>query len=170
MTTTPWASTIVDAVSRVIADAIDGHIFGAGVTESVMDAQPLVVPLADDFTEGGLPAVTCAMGAWSPIVGAGNERYGASNPFRILCAVWRPRVPLGDNVAALYLDRDRIADAFIAHSKAYLAEATLQAAMLGGGPGIVPRSLGDPTNPRRFLTLPFTVNVSTNRTIVPQPA
>jgi hypothetical protein len=168
--TTAFASALVDACARVIADAVSGHIFAAGVTESVTDAQPLVVPLADDFTEVGLPMVTCAMGAWSPALQPGNERYGRENPFRVLCAVWRPRVPLGDNVNALYGDRDAIADAFIAHTKAYLAETMLQAAILAGGPGIVPRSLGDPVNPSRFLTLPFTVNVTTNRTVVPQPA
>lgn len=167
MTTT---ASIVDACARVIADVIGGHVFAAGVTAAVTGAQPLVVPLADDFTEGGLPAVTCALGEWVPRLSPGLERYGTDNPLRILVVVWRARLPLGDNVAALYADRDAIADAWIAHTKAYLVEPTLQAAILAGGPGIVPRSLGDPASPRNFLTLPFTVNVSLNRTVVPQPA
>jgi len=159
-------TAIVDGCARVIAGAIDGKVFAAGVTESVMSAQPEVVPLADDFTEVGLPAVTCAMGKWTTIQQPGNERLH----LEILGVVWRPRVPLGANVAALYADRDAIADAWLAHSKAYLSEASLQSAMLEGGAGVVPRSLGDIQNPRRFLTLPFTVNVVCNRTVVPQPA
>lgn len=159
-------AAIVDGAARVIAGAIAGHIFAAGITVSVTGVEPLVVPLADDFTEGGLPAVTCAMGLWTPLLQPGNERLH----IEILGAVWRPRVPLGDNVALLYADRDAIADAWIAHSKAYLVEATLQSAILVGGPGIVPRSLGEPANPRWFLTLPFTVNVVCNRSVSAQPA
>lgn len=159
-------SGLTDAAARVIADAIDGHIFAAGVTTAVTDVQPLVVPLADDFTEGGLPAVTVAMGLWSPILQPGNERLTVV----LECAVWRPRLPLGDVVVALYADRDRIADAWIAHTKAYGTESLLQSAILAGGPGIVPRALGQADNPRLFLTLPFTVNCTFNRTVVPQPA
>lgn len=159
-------SAIVDGCARVVAGAIDGHVFAAGITESVVDATPEVVPLADDFTEAGLPAVTCAMGPWTPALQPGNERLH----LEVMGVVWRPRVPLGDNVAALYADRDAIAEAFIAHTKAYIAEASLQSAVLGGGPGIVPRSLGDVANRRLFLTLPFTVNVVCNRPVVPQPA
>jgi len=168
--TTPFTSPIVDACASVIADAIHGSTFAAGVTQSVMDAQPLVVPLADDFTEGGLPVVTCALGTWNPIPNPSQEQYGRSNPFQILCVVWRPRLPLGANVAALYLDRDAIADALIAHSKLKLVEPHVEAAILAGGSGIVPRSLGDPQSPRMFLTLPFTVNVFTNRIVTFQPA
>jgi hypothetical protein len=157
---------IVDGCARVIADAISGHIFAAGVTQSVTDAAPLVVPLADDFTEVGLPAVTCAMGPWTSSPQPGNERLH----IEILGVVWRPRAGLGDNVALLYADRDAIADAWIAHSKAYLTENTLQSAILASGPGIVPRALGDPSNQRLFLTLPFTVNVVCNRTVLFQPA
>ncbi len=160
-------AAIVDGSARVIAGAIDGHIFAAGVTQSVTDAAPLVVPLADDFTESGMPAVTCAMGAWEPLLQPGNERLHLT----IVGAVWRPRFPLGENTAALYADRDAIADAWIAHTKAYLVEASLQSAILAGGPGIVPRQLGGgDTTPRLYLTLPFTVNVVCNRTVVPQPA
>lgn len=159
-------AAIVDGAARVIAGAISGHIFAAGVTLAVTGVEPLVVPLADDFTEGGLPAVTCAMGLWTPLLQPDNERLH----IEILGAVWRPRVPLGDNIALLYADRDAIADAWIAHSKAYLVEATLQSAILAGGPGIVSRSLGEPANPRWFLTLPFTVNVVCNRSVSAQPA
>lgn len=159
-------TAIVDGCARVIAGAIDGHVFAAGVTQSVLDAAPLVVPVADDFLEGGLPAVTCALSDWTTAQQPGNERLRLT----ILGVVWRPRLPLGDSVAALYADRDAIADAWLAHSKAYLTEATLQSAMLEGGPGIVPRTLGDVAAPRMFLTLPFTVNVVCNRTVLPQPA
>jgi hypothetical protein len=159
-------TAIVDGCARVIADVIGGHVFAAGVTTSVTSVAPEVVPLADDFTEVGLPAVTCAVGPWTPLLQPGNERLH----IEILAVIWRPRVPLGDNVAALYADRDAIADAWIAHTKAYITEATLQSAILAGGPGIVPRSLGDPQAPRMFLTLPFSVNVVCNRPVVPQPA
>ncbi len=159
-------AAIVDGCARVIAGVIGGHVFAAGVTASVTTAQPEVVPLADDFSEAGMPAVTCAMGAWAPTLQPGNERLHVT----IVASIWRPRVPLGDNTAALYADRDALADGWIAHTKAYLVENTLQSAILMGGPGIVPRSVPSGQSERMFLTLPFTVEVVCNRTVVPQPA
>lgn len=159
-------TAFLDACARVIAGAVDGHVFAAGVTTSVISAAPLVVPLADDFTEVGMPAVTVALGDWSPILQPGNERLTVVAQ----CVVWRPRLPLGESTAALYADRDAIADAWIAHTKAFLVEPALQSSVLQGGPGIVPRSLGDVAAPRMFLTLPFTVELKFNRTVVPQPA
>lgn len=158
---------IVDGCARVISGVIDGHIFAAGVTQSVLDAAPLVVPMARDYLETGLPAVTCAMGPWTALLQPGNERLHLT----ILGAVWREAAELGDNMLLLYADRDAIADAWIAHTKAYLTELTLQSAILVGGPGIMPRSLvREDGSTRNFLTLPFTVNVVCNRTVVPQPA
>jgi hypothetical protein len=159
-------TAIVDGCARVIAGIIDGHVFAAGVTASVTTAAPEVVPLADDFTEAGLPAVTCAMADWKPTLQPGNERLHLD----ILASIWRPRIPLGDNVALLYADRDKIADAWIAHTKAYLVEASLQSAILVGGPGIVPRSIPGAQNMRLFLTLPFTIEVVCNRIVIPLPA
>lgn len=169
MTTTWSTQALIDACAGVIAGAIAGKVFAAGLTAEVTDDFPDVVPLADDFTEAGLPAVTCALGEWRPKLGGGLERYGESKPLQILGVVWRPRVPLGGNVAALYADRDALADAFVDHTKLGAIVPEVQAAILAGGPGIVPRSLGDIANPRRFLTLPFSVNVTLNRTVVPQP-
>ncbi|MHB8459112.1 MAG: hypothetical protein ACYDAK_05330 [Candidatus Limnocylindrales bacterium] len=166
-------AALVDGVARVVAGAIPGaHIFAAGVTASVIAAAPLVVPVVDDFTEGDLPAVTCVLGAWHPILQPGNERYGDSNPLQILCAVWRARVDLTASTQALYADRDAIADALIAHAKAFMTDLAIQAVILEGGPGIVPRSIptAQPGVERTFLTLPFTVNLHLNRVVVPQPA
>lgn len=161
-------ASVIDAVARVVADAVAGHIFAAGVTASVIGAAPEVVPLADDFSEGGLPVVTVAMSPWTNLAQPGNERKHRE----VLCVVWRPRVPLGEVVAALYADCDAIADAFIGHSKAYLAEPTLQSAILTGGPGIVPRTLPahGAVPERSFLTLPFTVAVVLNRSVAFAPA
>ena len=126
----------------------------------------MVVPLADDFSEVGYPFVTVAMAPWTNLAQPGNARKHRD----AYCVIWRERVPLGPNVAALYADCDAVGDAFVAHSKAFLAEPTLQSAILIGGPGIVPRELGDPQAPRRFLTLPFTVQVVLNQSVVFQPA
>jgi len=158
-------AAIVDGCAQVVAAIIGGHVFAAGVTTSVTTAQPEVVPLADDFTEAGMPAVTCAMGAWAPTLQPGNERLHMT----IVGAVWRPRSPLAENAVALYADRDAIADAWIAHTKAYVVEASLQSAILMGGPGIVARSIPSGQNERTFLTLPFTVEVVCNRIVVPLP-
>jgi hypothetical protein len=170
MTELITTTTIVDSVARICAEVVgaDDHVFAAGVTQDVTTAEPLIVPLADDFTEAGMPAITVALGEWKPILQPGNERLHMT----LLCAVWRPRAPLGDNTAALYADRDALADAFIAHTKAYLHERHLQSAILMGGPGIRPR--GIPHGPSReserlFLTLPFTVEAVCNRTVVPKP-
>lgn len=168
-------SAVIDGVAKVIAGAIDGYVFAAGVTEEVIGDTPSVVPLADDFIEAGMPAVTCALGPWKPALGSGLERFGQENPFRILCVIWVRRVPLGDALSALYGFRDAVADAFVAHGKAFLVVPEIQWAGLGGGPGIVPRAV--PARAQEggegrglFLTLPFTVNVHINRSVSPQPA
>lgn len=169
-------ATIVDALARVCAVAIgisqgdlDNHIFAAGVTDAVTTAEPFVVPLADDFSEAGMPAVTVALGPWESILQPGNERLKVT----LLGTIWRPRVPLGDNAVLLYGDRDALANALIDHTKAFGHEIHLQSAILQGGPGLQSREI--PRAPagsgsRMFLTLPFTVNVVCNRTVVPQPA
>lgn len=157
-------NAIVDGAAKVIAGAISGHVFASGLSAAVIGNAD-VVPMADDFGES-MPAVTVAMAEWTSAVGAQAERLHIA----LLCSVWRGRFPLAENVQALYADRDAISSAWIAHSKAYLAEATIQSAMLAGGPGIVERRLGDTTNPRVYLTLPFTVNIVCLRTVFPQPA
>jgi len=164
--TDPTAKTaaVADAVARVISDAIEGYIFAAGVTQEVTDPVPYVVPIADDLSEQEMPIVTVAMGPWTSLLQPGNERLH----MELLCAVWRERAELGQSVALLYTDRDVIADAFIAHSKAYEIHATIQAATFESGPGIVPRQL--PNTARLFVTLPFTVRVVLNRSVIPQPA
>lgn len=166
---TTSSAAIVDGTGRVIAGAVTGgHVFAAGTTTSVIDAQPLVVPVSDNFLEtGGEAAVLVTLGAWESAIQGANERLRVT----LLCSVWRERgIDLGQVVNQLLDDRDAIADAFIAHTKAFLAEATLQSLMLAGGPGIVPRELGERPNVRTFLTLPFTANAVLNRTVVPQPA
>lgn len=169
--TTEWSTVaLIDAIGQVLADAVGGTTFAAGLTQVVLDAEPDLVPMADDFLEAGLPAVTVALGPWKPILQPGNERYGKENPLQVHCAVWRARVPLGENVNALYGDRDAIANAFIAHSKAFLVVPEVQWAGLGGGPGIVPRTLPAGEASRSFLTLPFVVNVHLNRSVTAQPA
>jgi hypothetical protein len=170
MTTTWSTSALVDSVAQVLADAINGQVYAAGTTSEVTDAAPEVSPLADDFLEAGLPAVTCALGDWRPILQPGNERYGSTNPLQVLGAVWVPRVPLGANIAALYGYRDLLVDAFIGHGKLFGHVPEVQWAGLAGGPGIVARKLGQGDSTRSYLTLPFTVHVHLNRSVTAQPA
>lgn len=161
-----WMNTIVDRTAQVIAGAVDGSkIFAAGVTTDVTDTTPQVVPIADDFSEAGLPAVTVAVRPWAGTIQPGNQRIHQT----LACAVWRPRVPLGDNVALLYRDAVAIADAFIAHGKLGITDIDIQAT-LQGGPGIVPRSVPAGQQERLCLTLPFDVDVIFNRYVSPQPA
>lgn len=157
-------NAIVDGAAKVIAGILTGHIFASGLTAAVTGTAD-VVAMADDFTEH-IPAVTVALSDWTSTLQPGSERLHAS----LLCTVWRPRNPLDESVQALYGDRDKISNAWIAHTKAYLVETTLQSAILAGGPGIVERRLGDPANPNLYLTLPFTVNVVCMRAVVPLPA
>ena len=166
-------TTIVDAVAQVCAEAIgpDAHIFAAGITVDVTTAEPFVVPVADDFSEAGMPAVTVALGPWSPALQPGNERLTVT----LLGAIWANRVPLDVNTKLLYDARDSLADAFIAHTKAFGHEPRIQSAILMGGPGIKPRGAPRGTSAaevgeRLFLTLPFTVEVKCNRSVVPQPS
>ena len=158
-------AAIVDGAARVMADAISGHIFAAAVTTSVTSAVPEVVPIADDFTEGGLPAVTVALTTWAPTGQPGNERMRLS----LLAVVWRPRVPLSSHTD-LYADLSKILDAFIAHDKLYLTEGHVQSSSVMGGAGIVPRTLPRGDQSRVFLTLPVTIEVVCNRFVIPQPA
>jgi hypothetical protein len=164
---------IIDSVAQVCADALgpDAHIFAAGVTTDVTTAEPMVVPVADDFSETGMPAITVALGAWRPLLQPGNERLTLT----LIGSVWANRVPLDVNTKLLYDARDALADAFIAHTKAFLHEGRVQSTILMGGPGIVPRAVprgltAEGAGERVFLTLPFTVEVKCNRTVVPQPA
>ncbi|MBV9487175.1 MAG: hypothetical protein JO246_14085 [Frankiaceae bacterium] len=157
---------IVDGAARVIANVINGQVFAAGVAQDVMDAQPYVVPMADDFTEVGFPIVTVAAGAWTQLAQPGNERLHLT----LNCAVWRDRELLADSVVALYGDRDAIADGWVAHSKDYLVEAHVQSALLTGGPGIVPRAIPAGQGARILLSLPFSVEIVCNRSVVFQPA
>jgi hypothetical protein len=159
-------AAIVDSCARVISGAVSGgKIFAAGITLSALSAVPELVPLADDFTEAGMPAILCAIGPWTPHYQPGNMR----NHIDVHCSVWRPRVPLGDNTNALYADCAAIEREFIAHTKLYLAPE-VQSGMLMGGPGIVSRSIPSGQAERTFLTLPFTVQVVLNRIVIPQPA
>jgi hypothetical protein len=172
--TDPLTTTrILDSVARVCMTAIDdlAHAFAAGVTDEITELEPDVVALADDFTETGLPMVTLTLGKWAPALQPGNERLTLT----VEGNVWRSRVPLGVNTAALYADRDALADAFMEHTKAFAHEPAITSAILQGGPGIVPRAIPRGlsergTGARLFLTLPFTVEVKTNRIVRPQPA
>lgn len=166
MTAAVRTSAIVDGAARVFADAIDGKVAAAAITSSVLSAAPEVVPIADDLLEVGFPVVTVALGPWTSALQPGNERLTAT----LRGVIWRPEQPPGDNTVALYGDRDAIADAWLAHSKAYLTEASLQSAVLTGGPGITPRHLGDPEAPNKYLTLEVSIEVKCNRSVSPQPA
>jgi hypothetical protein len=159
-------NAIVDGCARVIADAVDGTVFAAGVTAVVTAAETRVVPIADDWSEVGFPIVTVYLGPWAGTLQPGNERLKVT----LNCAIWRERAELGVNTAALYADRDALADAWIARTKAYLAEATLQSAVLMGGSGILPVDVPSGQRSRELLSLPFTVDVVCNRTVSAQPA
>jgi hypothetical protein len=157
--------TVLHAIARVIADAIEGHVFATSSVADVGGPTPGVMPVADDFTEAGMPAVLVGLGPWDSRRQPGNERMH----YDVLCSVWRPRVELGQELDLLYGDRDAIADAFIAHTKAYDSTGLIEDAVLMDGPGIVPRETPR-GSVRDFLTLPFTVQVICNRYIDLQPA
>jgi hypothetical protein len=166
-------ATILDSVGEAIAAVLSAsYLFASGETTDVTTGTPNVVPLTDDFSELGIPFVTIALAPWEPILQPGNERLHLS----VLCRVWRNRAPIAENTNALYVDRDAIADAFIAHAKLGLHDAHVQSAVLMGGRGIEPISVPRGTSSREgsgdrlFLTLPFTVDVRANRLVVPQPA
>jgi hypothetical protein len=173
MPTTLDIVRVIDGVARTCAEAIgpDAHVFAAGVTDEVTSPEPLVVPLADDFTETGMPAVTVALGPWKPALQPGNERL----TLILLGAIWRPRLPLAENTVALYRDRDALVDAFINHGLAFGLEGAVASVVLMGGEGIRPRAIprgtrADDVGMRLFLTLPFTVEVKANRAVTPRPA
>lgn len=173
MTYSPSTATVLDAIGRVCAEAIPDaeHVFAADVSAEQAGAAPEIVPLADDFTEVGLPAVLVALGQWESAFRTSLERLTLIAE----CSVWRERFPLGENAALLYQDRDALAEAFIEHAKLYFADPAIQSAVLMGGSRLVtraiPRGTGDQqTGPRLFLTLPFRIKVVCERVKPAQPA
>lgn len=168
-----YTKRILHAVGRVCAEAIGSESYVFAVTDpaEVDEAiNPTVVGLSDDFTETGFPFVTLALGPWTTLYG-GEERL----TFNLVGSVWAERVPLGTNTELLYSCRDALADAFVAHTKAFNASEEIQSAVLMGGAGVrartVPRSVhAEGTGDRVLLTLPFDVQVKANRPISPQPA
>ncbi len=158
---------VVDGCARVVAGIDSGRVYASGLTQDVTDAEPAVVPLAIDFLEtAGEAAVTVALGPWTPTLQPGNER----EHLELRGAIWVASVPLDTAMNRLYAYRDALKDQWIAHTKAWLVEASLQSAVLRGGPGIVPRTVPRAEGAARaFLTLPFTVDVVTARAVVPVP-
>jgi hypothetical protein len=172
-----YTNAVLVGAARVCAEAVgaSSYIFTAGMSEQMAEElavlEDSIVPLDDEFTEHELPVVTLALGPWSPLLQPGNERL----TFNLQGRVWRDRTPLGENTAALYSDRDAIADACIAHSKGYLQIPEIASLVLMGGPGIraasVPRGeRAEGAGARLFLTLPFNLQVKGNRAISAKPA
>lgn len=164
---------VMDAVAQVCSLALGGgRVFAAGTTDPVTDADPDVVPLADDFIEsvtGDEGVVTVTLGPWRPPMLPGHVRETVT----CLGAIWRRRVPLAENMQRLYGDRDRLIRAFVAHARAFEHVGAIQSAVLMGGPGIKARAIprrGGAENTALFLTLPFTVEVKLMYTLVAQPA
>ncbi len=170
-----YTIAIVNAVARVCAEAIGAGNYVFAVAESEnpdpdVDVEPMVVDLADDFTEAGFPLISLTIGPWTTSYG-GEERL----THNLVGSIWRERFPLDVNTRGLMNDRDALADAFIAHTKAFSITPEIQSALLMGGPGIRPRSIpradkAAGSGDRLFLTLPFTVQVKANRPTFPKPA
>lgn len=168
-------TVVLDAVARICSEAIGGgKVFAAGLTDAVTDLDPDVVPLADDFAEHiggdeGAPAVTVTLGAWSAPLLPGHVR----ETITVECAIWRRRVPLGENIQKLYGDRDRLIRAFAAHTLGFQHVDSVTSVILLGSKGIKAMAL-----PRRggqeatalFLTLPFRVEVKVQYHLQAQPA
>jgi hypothetical protein len=157
---------IEDAVARVCADAIDGHIYAAGIDATVTSAKPLVVPLDRNFIEADLPAVTCVIGDGDVVTQPGVLRPHII----VLGVVWREGTDLGQAKNLLLEDLAKLIDAFAAHTKAYLVEASVQSALFARWTRPMPRSFGDQVNPGTYLTLPFEIDVVAMRAVTLQPA
>lgn len=148
---------VLDATARVCADAIGGTVFAAGDTAAITGVQPLVVPVADDWSEVGYPIVTAVLGTW------GSKRQSMVERLHIAieCAVWRERSPLGETHAALLGDLNAIRAELLLHDKLHVPHAALQWAMLEGGAAFRPVSVPTGQTARMLLSAPFTVNVVT---------
>lgn len=165
-------TVVMDAVARICSLALgEGLTFAAGMTQDVMDADPMVVPLDDDFLElaPGSGICTVTLGPWTPPMQPGMVR----ETITCMGAIWRRRVPLSDNLQDLYADRDRLIRAFVAHTKGFLHVEAIQSVVLMGGEGIKPRATprrGGGENTGVFLTLPFRVEVKVHYEIHALPA
>jgi hypothetical protein len=175
MPTDPFdTAAVLRAIGRVslaaigVSNAADAEqrVFVAGLEEADTEAEGLV-PLADDFTEVGLPVVTVALAPWTPALYGSSER----RTLALKCAVWRDRVDIGQSVRLLLGDLDALVDAFLDHGLAFGEVDTIQSVQIKGGPGIrpraVPKKVGD--LPRLFLTLPYDVDVKCHRRAQPRP-
>lgn len=159
---------VEDGCARTIADVIEGAtVFASGTTASVTDASPLVVPLADDFSEVGGPFVTALIRNVDVISQPGNERLHLF----VECGIWRERADLPANRHALWTDYTTVRESFLAHSKAYLAEPRVQSSVVTKVTAPVTRALpAHGTAQRDFLYLAFEVEVKANRHVVFEPA
>lgn len=169
-----WTRGVLHAAGRVCAEAVgaDAYVFAASLGDDTQtELAPMVVDPAVDFTEQQFPVVTLTLGPWSQAVQPGIHRIR----FTLNGIVWRELAPIDVNTLGLLSDRDALAEAFIAHGKAFSLVPDLEDAVLKAGPGIRPRSVpradfaagaGD----RVLLTLPFSVEIVCNRLISPQPA
>jgi hypothetical protein len=176
MPTDPFdTAAVIRAVGRVILAAIDTsnsteaeqRVFIAGLEGPDEDYDGLV-PLADDFTEVGMPVVTLALAPWTPALYGSSER----RTLMLKGAVWRDRIDIGESSRLLLNDLDALVDLFIDHGQAFGEVASVQSVRLSGGPGIRPRAVPKKTGDtsRLFLTLPFDVEVKCHRRAQPIPA
>ena len=166
-------STVWDAVASVCEDVTGlTHVYGAGVTTSVLYDTELVVPLQDDFVEAGLPAIVTMPAAGSPAQGYGWTVIDQD----FLITAWCERQPVGDQAVILSDAWDALVASFAEHSKAYLHADTddvrIQSALMTGWSGIEARQFaGAEGQPGRvYLAAPMTARVRFTRHITPQPA
>ena len=157
---------IEDGCAHTMADAIpSATVFAAGATESVTDAAPLVVPLADDFSEVGGPFVTALIRQVVIATPPMQERLHIT----VEVGIWRERVDLPQNRALLWSDFAAAREAFIAHAKGYLAEPHVQSGVGTRATAPVTRALPAHAGTQRdFLYLGFEVEVVTNRVVAYQ--
>lgn len=147
----------MDALGRVCADVLGfHHVYAAGVSNEVTAVSPTVVPWVDDFVEGGLPCVTLLLGEWTVSAASWERRR-----YLVTATIWRERTPIGETIAALYADIDKLREAFPPHARAYDHVPSLQSAVVMGGPGIESRSMPRDPEPqaRWFLVAPVQIEV-----------
>ena len=169
-----WTRSVLNASGRVCAEAVGAgaYVFAASLGEDTSTEEAtMVVDPAVDFSEQEFPVVTLTLGPWNQAVQPGIHRIH----FTLNGIVWRERAPIDVNTLGLLSDRDALAEAWLAHGKAFGIVPDLEDAVMKSGPGIRPRSvpradLAQGAGERVLLTLPFAVEIVCNRLVSPQPA
>lgn len=147
--------TIFQALTRVCSDVTGVKVvYGVNIGTGGGN-QTVIRPISDELADE--PAIFLVPGAWNVIPGGGHGRFTLTAQG----SIWVPRAdPEAGSVALMEIFGD-LYDAFVARSKAYQPDPTLQSVLLTEGEGMSDAEWPVDSN-TWHLTWPFALEVKVN--------